>query len=73
MQPFYWEIKKLLHEQKLTVTRVAREIGCRRDQLSMTIRGVREYPKIREDFAKYCKQNVSALFCVNPENSKKAA
>jgi hypothetical protein len=56
-----------------SVTAVAERIGCRRQELSMTIRQVRAYPEIQEKLAKELGTTRAALFGVNPKAARQAA
>ena len=63
----YLKIKTLLLERDETISSLAREfsdqgIDCSREQLSMTIRGVRPYPHLREALADHFNTSVERLF-----------
>jgi hypothetical protein len=42
------KIKKLIIDEGTSVTALAREAGCKREQMSMCINDLREYPELRE-------------------------
>ncbi|HMV46552.1 MAG TPA: hypothetical protein PLD20_00860 [Blastocatellia bacterium] len=45
-------IKFEIWKREETVASLARKIGCRREELSMVIHGIRHYPEIRRALAK---------------------
>lgn len=64
------EIRVILLRSGLTITGLAEEFGCYRQELSMTINGRREYPRLREFLARKLGYSVEQLFGCN---SRKAA
>lgn len=46
-------IKFEILRREETVASVARKLGCRREELSMVIHGIRHYPEIRAALAKF--------------------
>ena len=64
------EIKVLLLRRGLTISSLAEEFGCFRQQLSMLINGRRWYPLLAERLAKRLGFTTGQLF---GEKAKKAA
>lgn len=56
------DIRRILFERDLTVAGLAKELGCRRQELSMTIRRARPYPEIRKKLAKKLRIKETVLF-----------
>ena len=65
------EIKILLMRRGKTISGLARKFGCYREELSMCIRQVREYPRLRQKLANELEIPVEQLF--GEENRWKAA
>ncbi len=65
------EIKVLLLRRGLTVTGLADEFRCYRQELSMLINGRRVYPQLREKLARKLGYTVEQLF--GNHNRRKAA
>lgn len=55
-----------------TITAIAARIHCRRQELSMCIRQVREYPRIRAAFARELGVSVEYLFGKKSESAQAA-
>jgi len=56
------EIKILLLRRGLTISGLAAEFGCFRQELSMMINGKRVYARLREKFAQKLGYTVEQLF-----------
>lgn len=65
------EIKVLLLRRGLTISGLAEEFGCYRQELSMLINGRRIYPHLRELLAQKLGYTVEQLFGTN--SRRKAA
>lgn len=65
------EIKVLLLRRGLTISGLADEFGCYRQELSMLINGRRVYAHLREKLARKLGYTVEQLF--GPNNGRKAA
>jgi predicted amino acid racemase len=65
------EIKVLLLRRGLTISGLAEEFGCYRQELSMMINGRRVYPLLREKLARKLGYSVEQLF--GTSNGRKAA
>jgi len=66
-------LKFLIYERGETLTSLAGQFGCSREELSKTIRGVRTYPHIREHLASFLGQPVEKLFAETPRRSRRHA
>jgi len=65
-------LKFLIYERGESITSLAEQFGCTREELSKTIRGVRLYPQIREKLASFLNQPVEQLFR-SPKGRKRQA
>lgn len=68
------ERKVLLVQRSFTVAGLAREFGCRRQELSMCINAApgREYPHLRKLLAKRLRVSVTELFAPDATERKAA-
>ena len=73
MKPFTLKIKTALLKRGVTVTQLSQQLGYRRDQVSMTIHGIREYPEIREAIAEAIGVTGTYLFGQRSQRNRKAA
>jgi plasmid maintenance system antidote protein VapI len=64
------EIRVLLLRLGLTISGLAEEFGCYRQELSMMINGRRYYPRLQEKFARKLGLTVEQLF---GDRARKAA
>lgn len=72
----YLKIKTWFLEHNLTIAGVARDftasgLACKREELSMTIRGVREYPLLQDALAKLMGTTKSRLFGPSRQKSQR--
>ena len=67
------EIKRILFERDITISDLAREFNCYREQLSMMIRKVRIYPDLQEQFAQRLGYTREELFGTLPSDRRRAA
>jgi len=65
------EIKILLLRHGKTISELARNFGCFREELSMCIRQVREYPRLRRQLSNELGMTVEQLF--GADTRRKAA
>ncbi len=64
-------LKFLIYEQDESITSLAKILGCSREELSKTIRGVRTYPRIRTALASFLGRSVGELFGETQRSSKR--
>ena len=67
------DIKIELLKRGLTIAALAREFGCRREELSMCVRKTRPYPQLRERLAAELGIPEEKLFPQNTSNKRRAA
>lgn len=65
------QLKFLIYERGYSIQRMADEIGCFREELSMTIRRVRTYPRIRLAVADLLGRPVEELFGETPTEGRR--
>jgi len=67
------EIKVLLLRRGLTITALAREFGCWREELSYCVHHKRHYPALRKKLAKKLGMSVGELFGSEVQKRESAA